>query len=446
MKRFLHLVVVVVPIFLAVGAFARPQANGHEFGFAVTTAQDGDLAAAVAKAQAACMSTILISIGWDRLHPDTLTWNADVLQELDLINLYFAAIGVKLDLQIGPVNTVVEQLPAELMGVPLDDPRSVRDMQRTLDTVFAHLPDVHVATLNISNESDALWGMDALKYAQFGNLMQVMVPYAKTLYRTDHTDTLSVGTTFTWAGLTDPGRSLLCQTANAHSDHISATYYGIQNDFTVKDPSAVYFDLDLLLDMQPGPQPIRLTEIGYPSSTTCGSNAIMQAAFVSNAMDAWDIFADRIPYMGWFMLTDWDSATVDTLGTYYGINDPVFLEYLRTLGLRTWSGSGTDKYAYGVLLCELSHRGLCDTSCAGDDVAEHSADLFTIAPNPATDKVRITGSGTKDGTPVRFLSMEGRTVSVLPFATEMDVRMLPLGAYVVSIVGRLPLKLMIAGH
>ena len=75
-------------------AMAQP-ADGRELGFAVSTAQDGDLAAAIGRAQAACMSTIHISIGWKELHPDTVTWNADVLENLDLIGLYFAALGVK---------------------------------------------------------------------------------------------------------------------------------------------------------------------------------------------------------------------------------------------------------------------------------------------------------------------------------------------------------------
>ena len=67
-----------------------------------------------------------------------------------------------MELQIGPVNTVVDQLPIELVGLPYDDPRVIRDMQRTVDTVFAHLPDVELAALNISNESDAYWGTDLI--------------------------------------------------------------------------------------------------------------------------------------------------------------------------------------------------------------------------------------------------------------------------------------------
>lgn len=429
----------------ASSAHAQPQANGRELGFAVSVAQDGDLPGAVAKAQAACMATIHISISWNNLHPDTLSWNANVLTHLDLINLYFASIGVKVELQIGPVNTVVDQSPAELVGLPYNDPRVVRDMQRTLDTVFAHFSGVQLAALNISNESDVLWGTDAALYSQFGQFMQEVAPHAKAAYFASHGDTLSVGTTFTWAGLTDPLRAPLCQIANAASDHISATYYGIQNDFTVKPPTDVIADMDLLMAMQPNPQPVRLAEIGYPTSSTCVSSDELQVQFVQAAFTAWDQHAYRMKYMGWFLLTDWDSATVDTLGAYYGISSPVFLEYLRTLGLRTNPGSGTDKPAYQTLLCELQARSFCATACA-NGIPEQTLRDPVIAPNPAKDIIRITGATVVDGTPINFVSMAGLTQFTLPFAAEIDISMIPPGVYAVRIPGLAPALLVIAGR
>lgn len=443
MTHSIRTIALAVTLAFVTRAAAQP-VDGRELGFAVSTAQDGDLASAIDHAQAACMSTIHISIRWNELHPDTLSWNMDVLEDLDLIDLFFASIGVKVELQIGPVNTVVDHLPAELEGLPYDDPSVVRDMQRTLDTVFAHLPDVELAALNISNESDAYWGTDTVRYMSFGSFMQVVVPHAKASYQASHGDTLSVGTTFTWFGLTDPLKADLCQIANAYSDHISVTYYPLLEDFTVKPPTAVIQDLDLLVALQPGPQPIRLAEIGCPSSTTCASGEDLQAQFVEAAFNAWDQHVDRIHYMGWFLLTDLDSATVDTLGTYYGLNDPIFLEYLRTLGLRTWPDSGTDKLAYHTLLCELQARNFCATSCV-DAISEPVKEHILISPDPATGKIRIRGAAIKDGAPVRFISMQGRTVSVLPFAAEIDVSILAPGAYMVHIGDGPPIKLVIAG-
>ncbi|MEO8733971.1 MAG: hypothetical protein ABI373_06545 [Flavobacteriales bacterium] len=423
---------------------AQPQANGREMGFAVSNAQDGDFAAALSKAQAACMSVIQISVSWSELHPDTSTWNPTVLEQLDLMNSYFSAIGLKIELQLRPTNTVVEEIPGELEGLPYDDPLVVHAMLVTLDTVFAHLTEVNIAALNIGNESDALWGTDTARYADFGNLLTAVIPHAKVLYQALHSgDTLSVGTTFTWGGLTDPIKASLCQLTEASCDHISATYYGIHNDFTVKPPADVITDLDLLTTMQPGTKPIRLAEIGYPTSSTCASSEYLQSDFVQDAFAAWDQHMDRIHYYGWFLTTDWDSATVDTLGVYYGITSPIFLEYLRTLGLRTWPGSGTDKQAYQTLLCELQARGFCTTTCTNGIPEQTSQKKVGLMPNPAVDLIAITGTKLRTGDPVRFISITGQNRAVLPFAEEMDISSLPSGTYAVMMLGYPPSRLVV---
>lgn len=419
----------------AIPALCQPPAGSRKLGFAVSTAQDGNIAAAVAQAQAACMSVVHISVSWKDLRPSGGQWSASVLNELDLINTYFAALGVQVELQVQVVNTVVSEVPDDISALPYNDPLVVQAMQETMDTVFAHLPSVELAALNISNESDALWGADTSRYAQFAGLLAAVKPHAKALYSASHGgDTLSVGTTFTWGGLTNPVIAPLCQLTNAVADHISATYYGIQNDFTVKQPMEVVQDLDLLAAMHPGAQPIRLAEIGYPSSAVCSSSDQLQSQFVDAAFTAWDQHEDRIEYMGWFALTDLDSATVAALGIYYGLSAPVFLEYLRTLGLRTWPGSGTDKPAFGTLLCELQQRSFCTTTCT-EGVNEPVKEQVCISPNPAQDQISISATGTRSGTPVRFLSMDGRQALQLPLGPVMDVSALSQGSYMVMIEG-----------
>lgn len=424
----------------------QPQANGRELGFAVSTAQDGNIVEAVAKAQAACMSVVHISVAWKELRPANGQWNASVLGDLDLINTFFAALGVKVELQVQLVNTVVSEVPGDIGALPYNDALVVQAMQETMDTVFAHLPDVELAALNISNESDAYWGTDAARYTQFAGFLAAVKPHAKALYSASHAgDTLSVGTTFTWGGLTNPAIAPLCQIANAAADHISATYYGIEDDFTVKPPTDVIQDLGMLDSMHPGIHPIRLAEIGYPTGALCAGSEPLQSQFVDAVFTAWDQHLDRINYMGWFALTDLDSATVAALGTYYGLAEPVFLEYLRTLGLRTWPGGGTDKIAYNTLLCELQERGFCATTCMLG-IEEPAIERVRIAPNPAHDRIRVTVSNTRRGTSVRFLAMDGREVLQLPLAPELDVSALPAGSYIVLVQGDAPCLLVIAGR
>jgi hypothetical protein len=48
---------------------------------------------------------------------------------------------------------------------------------------------------------------------------------------------------------------------------------------------------------------------------------------------------------------------VQDWGDYYGLEEADFLEYLATLGLRTYAGDGEDKAAFGVLIEEVARRG-----------------------------------------------------------------------------------------
>jgi hypothetical protein len=56
-------------------------------------------------------------------------------------------------------------------------------------------------------------------------------------------------------------------------------------------------------------------------------------------------------------LTDASPESVQDWGDYYGLEEADFLEYLATLGLRTYAGDGEDKAAFGVLIEEVARRG-----------------------------------------------------------------------------------------
>ena len=56
-------------------------------------------------------------------------------------------------------------------------------------------------------------------------------------------------------------------------------------------------------------------------------------------------------------LTDLSPSSVDEMENYYGLSDHKLGEYLRTLGLRTYLGSGADKEAFTVLKAAVASRG-----------------------------------------------------------------------------------------
>lgn len=88
------------------------------------------------------------------------------------------------------------------------------------------------------------------------------------------------------------------------------------------------------------------------------------------------------------------------------------MEFHRTLGLRSWPGSGALKPAYETLLCELRDRGFCATTCTasvpdGTDVAEPD---YQLVVDPIAGTVRvITAPG--PSRPVRVHAADGRVVA-----------------------------------
>jgi hypothetical protein len=128
----------------------------------------------------------------------------------------------------------------------------------------------------------------------------------------------------------------------------------LNGDFTVKDPAAIESDIDAIVSAFPD-RPIYLTELGYPSGAACKSSDALQEAFVRRLFKAWDRHAGAVRYVNLCILTDRPDSFVQGAGTYYGLATPAFLDFLRTLGMRTHEGQ--DKPAFRALREETKARG-----------------------------------------------------------------------------------------
>jgi hypothetical protein len=69
------------------------------------------------------------------------------------------------------------------------------------------------------------------------------------------------------------------------------------------------------------------------------------------------------------------------------------LEYLHTLGLRSWNGSGTDKEAFKELQCQAKQRGYnsininCTTGISDKNYGNH--DIIQLFPNPVQNTLNV---------------------------------------------------------
>lgn len=396
----------------------------------VDMAENMDYDSAYGYALAGCMESIHLFFPWSSIEPDAGNFDAAfIAQTLDIIDIYHPAFGIKAELQIAPINTVARETPADLLATPWDSPVMINRFKAFLDTLFAHIPNLELTALNIGNESDLFLGTDAARYTAFGTFLDSIAPHAKQLYFNLHGTDLPIGTTLTLKGLTQPTTASLCQGLNANRDLIATTYYPLDNDFTMLPPSVVAGDFaDLVAQYPDTSKPIYFVECGYASSDTCNSSEALQAQFYQSVFAAWDNHIANVKYLTIFKTNDWSQADIDTFQQYYGINDIRFLEYLRSLGVRTWDGNGVSKLAYSTILCELDSRGWCTTTCL--PLALESPLPYrstTIFPNPATHRLQIRSD--REISQVTLYNQLGQVLVQQPFSGEISLLGLPEGVY-----------------
>lgn len=105
-------------------------------------------------------------------------------------------------------------------------------------------------------------------------------------------------------------------------------------------------------------KPVYMMEVGYPSSSICQSSEQKQAEFIQQVFYAWDNYQDRIKYINFLWLHDLSASQVIRFQQYYGLSEPKFGEFLRTLGLRTYESTGVDKKAFSILVSQAKLRNL----------------------------------------------------------------------------------------
>lgn len=310
-------------------------ADGEEYNTAFTRARD--LGADV----------FMLSIGWEDIETAPGVY-APSFDYLAVANGYYPTRNARIALMIGPIDTNVERLPADLKGRALDDPEVIARFHALLDHVFAKIPDLELDLLAIGNEIDISLGADTDRWEEYRRFHADVAGYARSLR-----PGLRVGVKMTLNGLTGPMKEYAAA-INAASDLILVTHYPLNGDFTVRDPEEIGDDVDKLVAAVDA-KPIHFLELGYPSGSANNSSEEKQAEFIRETFLAWDRHAARIPFIAFGIMTDRSRSEVESFGDYYGIDDEKFLEYLRTLGLRTHVGE--DKAGWAALTEELEARG-----------------------------------------------------------------------------------------
>lgn len=333
---------------------SRPGGTAHSkeryLGIDINEPEDGDFNRAFTMVYGLGAREISLSIGWDDIETARGVYKPDP-NWLVIANIFYGAVGdIGVSLMIGPIDTNVSRMPSDLAGKPFDDPEVIQRYQRLLDYVFTQIPDLELLSLSIGNEIDAFLGSDPELWRQYQVFFEATSTYARA-----QRPGLLVGAKAQLDGLLGPQVSYL-KSLNESSDVILVTYYPIAGDFAVKDPQVVGEDFKALVAAYEG-RIIHLLEAGYPTSVALNSSELKQADFVREVFKAWDKYAEQIRVVSFTWLTDLPQSSVEELKAYYGFSAYHFAEFLRTLGLRTYEGTGMDKQAFGVLVEEATARG-----------------------------------------------------------------------------------------
>lgn len=361
----------------------------------VTAAADGDFAGAFNLASSIGMQSISVSLDWTDIDigtdsttsPPVPVYQTDPdANFLAIANGCYPNSGTLVSLTLRPITTLIASRPAAIESLPFDDPQVIDRFEALIDFVYGQIPDLELSSLVIGSEVDLYLTSEARRAAYLA-FYRAVSGYARDEYarRFPERPALKVAVETTHRGLLDAQTQRYYQDLNAFSDVVGVSYYPLEGGM-VQPPSIVGADFDALVALYPG-KPLYFYQLGYPSgyydtaaypelqsgtvSPVIGSSDEMQAAFVSETFDAWDAHATEIGLIDFTWLHDLSPDAVAATAAapaFGGTSSPApdFVEFLRTLGLRTATGpggalDGGDKTAFQRLREAASARGWTDT-------------------------------------------------------------------------------------
>ena len=332
---FVLLIAVLLMNQIAFGSQSQPRGNrliGHgitegtvEFGKAFTLARDAGL------------EFIELPFAWDAIETAAGTYGNKNLQ---IANVFFPAQGIKVFLTVNPIDTNNLRMPVDLQNKAFDDPEVVERFNRLMDFVFAQIPDLDLIGFGIGNEIDAYLANNPSRWRQYQKFYETTRQYVKSKM-----PQLKIGTKAMMYGHIFNHTTAL-KNMNRHSDLIMVTYYPLKDGFRMREPSVVHDHFKRLASIYEG-RPISMLEAGYPSSAYLKSSQKKQAAFIRELFTVWDHHRFQIRHMNFMWLHDVSDTKLKEFETYYGFSSKAFVEFLATLGLRTYEGK--DKLAYTEL-------------------------------------------------------------------------------------------------
>ncbi len=421
---------------IALPSIAQVNTTNNRLGFDISTFPQNNTSYTYDSCMHAGGTLGITQVGifqnWTAIETAPNTYNFTIL---DIADFYYPLSNMPVDLTITPIHTNNLEVPSDLSSTPFNSPVMISRFKKLLDSVRAHTPNLVLSSLVIGSEHDVYMGSNTALWNEYKVFYDSVTAHAKTLW-----PGLKVATELTFNGLTTYNTQ--AQLLNTNSDYIGVSHYPLNTDFTVKPPANIANDLATIVGLYPT-KPICFYQFGYPSSATCNSSENMQKDFITETFTAWDTYSNNIRMIDFTWLHDLSPADVAYYGTYYGITNAAFLEFLRSLGFRQWNGNGSNKPAWNELGCQTMQRGFNtgNWNCPLTTIEEEDAANASFFPNPAQGKILF-----KDKTGIKHIQLFnalGEQVLNGNYTSEMDISAFKPGMYLLMIEGVKTQKLII---
>ncbi len=296
------------------------------------------------------MEFIGLHITWTSIESSANTFT-DPGDALFLLSQVAIDNNLKFSLTIRPIDITGKTVPPDLNDLRFNENQMIERFKSLIDFVFTKVAPSVLLNLQIGNEIDGFdtTNEDPSFWTDYGIFLKEITAYIHSNY-----PTVIVGFTGTFNGLlAQPTRfnDLL-----ENVDILGVTYYPLKSNFDVKEPSVVFADFDNLVAAYKN-APIYLQEVGYQTSPQNNSSEAKQAEFYCNFFKAWDEHLSRIKTANIVRMNDLSMEEAAISAGPYGISGNSFIEYLRTLGIRTFGNKGTNKQTFEVIKNNLQLRG-----------------------------------------------------------------------------------------
>ena len=210
----------------------------------------------------------------------------------------------------------------------------LREALRSFNAVYKRQTRI----LAIGNEIDKYLGSHQSEIGDYATLLRNVIDTARQEFPNAQ---ITVNFTIDALGQMDRYRAITDLT-----DIASFTYYPLNPDFTMRDPSTARGDIERMIAAAGGKR-VYFQEIGYASADRLKSSPQKQAEFYQNTFAALREHRGQVAGATFLFMSDLSRLVVEYLGIYYrAANSANFKAYLQTLGLV--ERNGTPKPAWDV--------------------------------------------------------------------------------------------------